>query len=381
MYLQIENYKWYTHDEINGDDGLTIMESIMRSILYGIFTLSLCMQSLYAEEFKLVPADVGGYGTINETISCMLKDCVIEKVTVNVKNCAASPEVIQRHGIVTRRPHAKANILLCHGFMCCKFDIGFLRSIIGPEYNYLTMDFRGHGEHTQGQCCTFGRDERLDVYAAAEFMKHHPEIGHLPLIVYGFSMGAAAAIEAQAAHPDLFTAMILDCPFDSVENALKRCVETLTISFFGYKFAVPGRHLLHTYAFHPYVQKIIRPLLKVASNMDPKQVDTNICHVKPLESIKKVTIPCFFICCKQDALVSIEAIKRVYDGAGGFKKLWLTNGREHCDSFFYNPEVYHKRVNSFITAVLDRSYEQKKSAKIIEDCIDLHQHLEPKETT
>ncbi len=350
----------------------------MRIIFYAMLTASLlCIPGMHAEEFKLLPSDVGGYGTIDETITCMLKDCVIEKVTLNVQKVAGSDEVIRRRGILTRRPEAKANILLCHGFMCCKFDISFLRTLIGPDYNYLTIDFRGHGEDICGQCCTFGRDERFDVYAAAQFMKHHPEIGDLPLLVYGFSMGAAAAIEAQAAHSGLFTAMILDCPFDSVENALKRCVDTLTISFFGYKFPIPGRNLLHTYAFHPYVQKIIRPLLKVASNMDPKQVDTNICQVKPLESIKRVTVPCFFICCKQDALVSIEAIKRVYDGAAGYKKLWLTNGREHCDSFFYNPEVYSKRVNSFITAILDRSYEQKKSHKIIEDCINLHN---PEET-
>lgn len=345
----------------------------MRIIFHAMLTAGLlCMQSVCAEEFTFLPADVGNYGTIDETITCLLKDCTVEKVTLNVQKKGDSDEVIRRHGILTRRPQAKANILLCHGFMCCKFDVSFLRTLIGPDYNYLTIDFRGHGEETCGQCCTFGRDERFDVYAAAQFMKNHPEIGNLPVMVYGFSMGAAAAIEAQAAHPDLFSAMILDCPFDSVENALKRCVDTLNISFFGYKFAVPGRSLLHQYAFHPYVQKVIRPLLKVASNMDPKQVDTNICQVKPLESIKQVTVPCFFICCKQDALVSIEAIKRVYDGAAGYKKLWLTNGREHCDSFFYSPEVYSKRVNSFIAAVLDRSYEQKNQQKIIEDCINLH---------
>ncbi len=128
---------------------------------------------------------------------------------------------------------------------------------------------------------------------------------------------------------------------------------------------------MHKYAFHPYVQAIIKPLLKIAAHMDPKNIDTFVCEVKPKESIRKVTVPCFFICCKKDEKVSIDAIKNVYDNAGGYKKLWLTNGRTHCDSFFYNPEGYARRIRKFVVSVLDGSIKKKKQQKIIEDMIDL----------
>ncbi len=325
------------------------------------------MHVLCADEFQSVSSQVGSYGTIDETLTHMIPGAVVEKVTIKPRKSSSSAERIGRKGILIRRNNAKANILMAHGFMCNKFDISFVRALFGTEYNFLTFDFRAHGEDTAGQTCTFGRDEALDVLAAANFIKHHPEIKELPLIAYGFSMGAASSIEAQAKNPYLFKAMVLDCPFDSTENVLKRSINTMTFSVFGYQFYVPGRQLLHKYAFHPYVQAALKPLLKIAANMDPRQIDTHICKVKPQDTIKKVTIPCLFICCKNDEKVSMEAIKSVYDGAGGFKRLWLTNGRNHCDSFFYNPECYSKRVNKFVHAVLDGSIAGKPQGKIVED--------------
>lgn len=342
----------------------------MRCIITYVLFLML-IPYVSAQEFSVMPTSVDNYGTIDQTIEQMIDDAVLEKVTIHAQKKHGSVDTIKRKGILIRRKKAKANILMCHGFMCNKFDVGFLRSLFGPDYNFLAFDFRAHGEQTEGQVCTFGRDESLDVLASAQFMKHHPEVGHLPLFVYGFSMGAASAIEAQSKHPYLFKGMILDCPFDSIENVLKRSINTLTFSVCGYQFYVPGRRLLHKYAFHPYVQAILKPMLKAAANMDPKQIDTQICQVKPQESIKKITIPCFIICCKKDEKVSIPAIKAVFNGAQGYKKLWLTNGRNHCDSFFYNPECYSKRLNTFMHAVLQNTIRSKKQRKVIEDMVDL----------
>ncbi len=324
-----------------------------------------------ADEFSAAPEPVGVHGTIDEIIEGIDLDATLEKVTIFSKKDSVSAEQFERKGLLVRRPHAKATILMCHGFMCNKFDVGFIRSLFGPEYNFLAFDFRAHGEQAEGQTCTFGRDEAYDVIAAASFAKEHPEVGKVPLFVYGFSMGAASAIQAQADHPDLFKGLILDCPFDSVDNVLKRSINTLSFSLFGYQVYIPGRQLLHKYAFHPYVQAVIKPLLKLATNMDSRHIDTHIVPVTPHETIKKVTAPCFFICCKKDKMVSIDAIKAVFDGAGGYKKLWLTNGRCHCDSFFYNPEGYSKRINKFVASILDDSIQNKKQNKIIEDVYPL----------
>ncbi len=275
---------------------------------------------------------------------------------------------IMRKGFLLKKPQARATVLVCHGFMCDKFDAAFLRMIFPMCCNVMTFDFRAHGENvTQQQYCTFGRDEAHDVIAAVNYLKSRSDIGHLPIIAYGFSMGAVASIQAQAAYPNLFTAMILDCPYDHSKNVIKQGLENLKFSFFGYQFSLPGKELLEKYAFHPYVQSLLKAVLKTVANMDATATNTYIYPVSPMDSIKNVTVPCFFIHCKYDEKVLVSAAMNIYEGARGYKRLWLTDGRRHFDSFFYNPEKYVYKINRFIQQVLENALEGKSLAKIKED--------------
>jgi pimeloyl-ACP methyl ester carboxylesterase len=180
-------------------------------------------------------------------------------------------------------------------------------------------------------------------------------LNKLPVFGYGFSMGAVATIEAQAKDPNLFNAIALDCPFDSTENLIKKMLKSVRFTFMGYEFDMPGAKYLEQYAFHPYVQEFIKFLLKTVPHMDAKNIQTYVHRFSPAESIKKVTIPCFFIHCKNDPRVSADAVMSIYNGATGYKRMWLTNGRWHYDSIFYNPEKYSKRVTKFFESVLDKS--------------------------
>ncbi len=279
----------------------------------------------------------------------------VERIALTSKKNDASSETITRKGILVRNPNAQANIVISHGFMCDKFDVGFLRSILPKgKYNFLTYDFRAHGEDIKGQLCTFGRDEAFDVQAAAQYFKDHPEMGKLPTLAYGFSMGAVATIEAQAKNPNLFQGLVLDCPFDSTESIVKKSLQGLKVSLFGYEVDLPGRSYLEKYAFHPYVQSFIKFLLKTVAHMDAKNIQTFMYRFSPAESIKKITAPCLFIHCKHDQRVSVDAIKSIFEGARGPKKLWVTNGRGHYDSVFFNPEKYSKHVEQFYDGVLHK---------------------------
>ncbi len=300
-----------------------------------------------------------------------IKGATVEKINFYAQQGPDRDKHIKRTGLLVRYKNAVATILLCHGFMCDKFDAGFLRRLFPQgRFNVMSFDFRAHGENIEGQYCTFGRDEAYDVLAAAHFLKEHPDIKNKPLLVYGFSMGAVAAIEAQAQDPSLFKAMILDCPYDSSENIIKRGLDNAKFSLFGYEFSIPGRTLLQKYAFHPYVQSLVKTILKTVAKMDAQNIDLRVYPVNTAESIKKVSVPCFFIHCKHDEKVSVDAIKAVYNGAIGYKKLWLTNGRRHFDSFFYSPEKYTERVREFLEQVVRGKLDNKVEQKIIEDIDD-----------
>lgn len=295
-----------------------------------------------------------------------LKGGQLALVTFPVKADYSSAHTsLKRRGILYTTPHALATIIVCHGFMCDKFDISFIRKTLFSGYNVFAFDFRAHGELVEpSHCCTFGRDEALDVIGAADFIRSRDDIKHLPILCYGFSMGAVAAIQAQAQKSDLFKALILDCPYDSSQNVVKRCIDHLKFTIFGYTFGLPGRSLLRKFAFNPFVQGMIKRLLKTIAQLDALTVNTTIYPLNPAHSIKNVKIPCFFIHCVHDDRIYKNAAHQLFENAAGYKRLWVTNGRRHFDSVFYNPEKYVYKVNTFVQDVLSGRHLKKAPEKM-----------------
>ncbi|MBY0109865.1 MAG: alpha/beta hydrolase [Candidatus Babeliaceae bacterium] len=299
----------------------------------------------------------------------------VEHIIFSVPNSRGSQKMILRKGILVTRPGARATIVICHGFMCNKNDVSFLRSIF-YDYNVMVFDFRAHGENIEDQCSSFGVNEVLDLEGAVAFVKSKPELSKLPLIAYGFSMGAVTAILTQAQHPDMFSALILDCPFDSTEMVIHRLIEKLTFSIGGYQWGLPGRGLLKKYAYHPSIQAIVKLALKTVAHVGTHDIVTCILPSNTVQEVQKVTVPTFFITCKNDDKAPIEAVRSIYLNKPGYKRLWLTSGRNHFDSFFYNPEKYTHKVRSFIKSFLDNELKNKVTAKIVEDMDDPFVHKE-----
>lgn len=295
---------------------------------------------------------------------------IVQPVTFYAQESACSNQMIARKGIIFRKPGARATIMICHGFMCNKTDIRFLRMLF-HDYNVMIFDFRAHGESKDRQLCTFGHDEMYDIIAAAHFIKEDPELGKMPLITYGFSMGAVSAINAQSHDPTLFDCAVLDCPFDSTDALLDRSIAGLTMSVCGYTFPVPGRSLLKKYAYNTYVQAFLKFLLKTVANMDGSAINTQMMPIDTVHAIGKVTIPTFFIVCRNDEKAPPCAVKKVYENAQGYKRLWVTNGRHHFDSFFYDPEKYAHKVRRFIEKYLDNNFSGKAPEKLYQDTPDI----------
>ena len=293
----------------------------------------------------------------------------IESITF-VSRCdesASHEKTIMRNGILIQYDNAPATVLICHGFKTSKDDLGFLR-LLFSGYNIVTFDFRAHGEDVEGQCCTFGKSEKYDVIAAAEYIRSHSRLKEKPLFVYGFSMGAVASIMAQAERPDLFDAAIWDCPFDSTEALISRSIEKMKFFLFGYDFSFPGRAFLKRYAYHPYVQNFFKAALKTLASMDATQVNTRIEPISPSNAVKKITIPSFFIACHNDDKAPPSAVLDIYkNSASKFKRCWISKGRKHYDAVFSNTEAYLYKVKSFFKKCLDGDLKNKKSAKVHED--------------
>ena len=293
-------------------------------------------------------------------------NAIIEHVVFSAEPGLSGLERVSHKGILFRNPRARATILICHGFMCDKTDVQFLRMIF-KDYNVMIFDFRAHGESKACEYCTFGCDEIHDIYAACRCIKSHPVIGKLPLIAYGFSMGAVASINAQSKDATLFDCAIWDCPFDSTHGVISRSVDELKISVFGCTFFMPGRAFLKKFAYNQYVQKLLKTMLKAIARMDSRSIRTRMLPFDTTEAAKKIAIPAFFIVCKNDKKAPPQGVEKIYQSVQGYKRLWITNGRNHFDSFFYNPEKYSYKVRQFIEKFLDGKFSFKKQNKITHD--------------
>jgi fermentation-respiration switch protein FrsA (DUF1100 family) len=105
--------------------------------------------------------------------------------------------------------------------------------------------------------------------------------------------------------------------------------------------------------------------------MDMRQVETCIMPVDTVAAMSKISIPLMLIICRNDEKVPVSAVKELYDAAKGYKRLWITNGRIHFDSYFNNPEKYIYKVRRFIQKVIDGTYKYRPQSHISEDEPDL----------
>ena len=272
----------------------------------------------------------------------------------------------QRRGILIRRKHPIGTVVICHGYLGCKRDSLALKHLF-PKYNVLVFDFRAHGDDRDGQVSTIGRDEAFDVMGAVQTIKNDPGMRNKPIIAFGYSMGAVSAIQAQSIDPTLFDAMILDCPFDSTDDAMRRGLEAkMQVSFFGYTFKIPGTQFLLDHMYDASAQVITNFLFQAITKLDGKTIATKFVQVRPIDAIKKITIPCFFIHCENDKKVPIEAVERLYANKPGFKRLWITKGKWHFGSYHNHPEMYWYKVNKFLKKLHERDIADREQGKILD---------------
>lgn len=295
----------------------------------------------------------------------IIEDTIEENVRFSVRLSGDNRDRIERRGLLVRRPHARAVILMCHGFTCGKDDVRFLRGSLFSQYTTLSFDFRAHGECcTSEHICTFGSLEKYDVMGAVEFIRSQPDLEDKPIIVYGFSMGAVAALLAQAERKDLFHAAILDCPFESSDKLIARLLDKVNFSIAGYEFGLPGKGLFQRYAYNPYVQEIIKKALKIktSSTDNSASISVSMVPIDTVQAARACNIPSFVMVCKKDNKAPVSAAYEIYRALPNVKRLWITNGREHFDSFFFNPEKYGYKVVHFIEEVLDGTIKKNPEA-------------------
>lgn len=134
---------------------------------------------------------------------------------------------VRINGWLVKSPQAKSTLLFFHGNAGNISDrLMKLRFFHQMGVNVLIIDYRGYGR-SQGKPTEKG--VYLDGLAALDYLKSREDIGKLPVILYGGSLGGAVAIEV-ATHRSV-DGLIIDSSFPSAP-AMGRLLYPFIPTFF-----------------------------------------------------------------------------------------------------------------------------------------------------
>jgi dipeptidyl aminopeptidase/acylaminoacyl peptidase len=246
----------------------------------------------------------------------------------------SSEDGIPLKGWLVYPPHKRSRIpaiIICHGVGANKSDFTELAVELSRRgYTVLLFDFRAHGE-SGGNRSSLGYHEQKDIAAALAFLKARPGIDPKRIGIYGFSMGASAAILA-AARVHEFSAVVADSAFTSLKDMART--------------AVTGFYHLPSF-----------PFLHLAVLSYELYFQTGIDAISPVGVIKDLSpTPLLIIAGEGDTLIPAENGRRLFAAAREPKELWVIPGADHGATLAAAGSAYEKRVGEFFDKYLNRDH-------------------------
>ncbi len=168
---------------------------------------------------------------------------------------------------------------------------------------------------------TLGFKEVHDVAGALAFVRAQPDADPQCIGVWGFSVGATAALLSAAQFEDL-RAVIAEGSFDTLPHNI-----------------ISGRSLpIQT------LRELVMLFYRLDTGVDAHQVS-------PLEHVAKICPrPILFIYGEHE--FERAGAQRLFDAAAEPKELWIVPGIDHGGYFWATPEEFERRVVSFFDKAL-----------------------------
>jgi alpha-beta hydrolase superfamily lysophospholipase len=231
------------------------------------------------------------------------------------------------HAWYVPHPRPKALVLLLHGYSGCKASqLREARAFHELGCAAFLLDFRCSGD-SDGWETTVGYKEADDVARAADYAAGRWP--GLPLVLYGQSMGSAAALRAVAVHGTRPAALVLENPFDRFLSTVENRFGLLGLPAF------PAARLL---VFWGGVQHGIAAF------------DHN-----PVEYAAQVACPVLLLHGRADRMVTAEQAEAIFRRLPGQKRLEWFADVGHGPLLAPHPGQWRQAVSQFLGDVLGRS--------------------------
>ncbi len=214
--------------------------------------------------------------------------------------------------------------IIAHGYSGKALDMArfakFYQEDLG--YNVLMPDARGHGE-SEGDYIGFGWPERKDYVKWIDFILDQNGQDS-EIVLHGVSMGGATVMMTSGEElPEQVKAVVVDCGYTSAEGVLKYQLKRM--------YNLPSF-----------------PIIQSTSAMTKLRAGYSFAEASALEQVKKTKLPILFIHGEDDTFVPVEMVHELYEAADTEKELYLVPNAEHGNAYDANPDMYEKKVTSFI---------------------------------
>lgn len=192
-------------------------------------------------------------------------------------------------------------------------------------FNVLIFDLRRHGA-SGGERVTLGYKERLDLLAAAEYLSERSPRDRL--VLFGVSMGAAAALLAAAENPVVET-VIADSSFLSLEHTVTHHLKLI--------WGLPR---------FPLGDELLFFIERMAGF---RRGDLNV-----KEAVGRIgERPVLFIAGGDDRRMPVEVQRQLYRAAiSPRSRFVVVDGASHGAAYRTSPETYHQALFDFLAEVL-----------------------------
>ncbi len=214
----------------------------------------------------------------------------------------------------------KAHVALFHGYKACKGTKHLQAAYLNQQdYNVFLTDFRASGD-SEGNMVSVGYFEAVDVYASYQHLKAKND--DLPIVLLGTSMGAAAILRAMSTYSMDVDAIILECPFGTMYEAVANRFHLMGVPEF------PLAHLLMLHG-------------NWIGGFDAYQHN-------PDAYAKDVNVPVMLIYGKHDDRVTMNEINSIFNNLSGPKTLLEMPNSRHENYFNKDASLWKQKVITWL---------------------------------
>ncbi len=235
-----------------------------------------------------------------------------------------SRDGLQLHASYYPVEDAKRTVILCHGYRGTRFgSVAHIAKFLREEKcNLVFIDQRCCGE-SEGDYITFGAKEKMDILCWIERVQHF-NTRHLPIYLYGQSMGATSSLLASGLRlPPEVCGIIADCGFSSMKNQMRDIAS--------------GWFHLH---WNELILLRLDLFCRLFAGFAMKETDTT-------EALRKNDRPVLFFHGTEDTYVRPQNTALNYERCRAKKEMVMVNGARHLCSSFVDPDLYQKKIREF----------------------------------